>query len=179
MDMIPNEVWNDPGMSLLYKKDEEGNLIQDPISFNEYVREFQFNYFKDPKFFNKFIENFIVHRSSTPFMLKKVKTGKSEIEKLKNGKSIKFEGQFNKKLGLFPKFLKTLVDGKFVLLMRSSASGQTSDARYVLYKGTPDGKISDMWRIQRYNIEKLKDKSKLTSNKDRDQNEDQNFICAF
>lgn len=179
MDMIPNEVWNDPGMSLLYKKDEEGNLVQDPISFNEYVREFQFDYFKDPKFFNKFIENFIVHRSSTPFMLKKVKTGKSEIEKLKNGKSIKFEGQFNKKLGLFPKFLKTLVDGKFVLLMRSSASGETSDARYVLYKGTPDGKVSDMWRIQRYNIEKLKDKSKLTSNKDRDQDEDQNFICAF
>ena len=179
MDMIPNEVWNDPGMSLLYKKDEEGNLVQDPISFNEYVREFQFDYFKDPKFFNNFIENFIVHRSSTPFMLKKVKTSKSEIEKLKNGKSIKFEGQFNKKLGLFPKFLKTLVDGKFVLLMRSSASGQTSDARYVLYNGTPDGKVSDMWRIQRYNIEKLKDKSKLTSNKDRDQDEDQNFICAF
>jgi hypothetical protein len=179
MDMIPNEVWNDPGMSLLYKKDEEGNLVQDPISFNEYVREFQFDYFKDPKFFNKFIENFIVHRSSTPFMLKKVKTSKSEIEKLKNGKSIKFEGQFNKKLGLFPKFLKTLVDGKFVLLMRSSASGETSDARYVLYNGTPDGKVSDMWRIQRYNIEKLKDKSKLTSNKDRDQDEDQNFICAF
>ena len=179
IDMIPNEVWDDPGMSLLYKKDEEGNLVQDPVSFNEYIREFQFDYFKDPKFFNKFIESFIVHRSATPFMIRKVKIKKSEMEKLKRKDSISLPYVFRDQLGVYPKFVKTMHEGKFILLMRSSASGETSEARYKLYNKTPNGEINDMWRFQRFNIEELEDKSKLTSNKDRDQDQDQRFICTF
>jgi hypothetical protein len=179
VDIIPNEVWNDPGMSLLYKKDEEGNLVQDPISFNEYIREFQFDYFKDPKFFDNFIENFIVHRSATPFMIRKVRVKKSEMEKLKQNGSISLPYVFKKQLGVFPKFVKTMSEGKFVLLVRSSASGETTDARYKLYNKTTGGKTNDMWRFQRYNIETLEDKAKLTSNKDRNDEQDQRFICAF
>ena len=63
--------------------------------------------------------------------------------------------------------------------MRTSASGETTDAKYKLYNKTTGGKTNDMWRFQRYNIETLEDKAKLTSNKDRNDEQDQRFICAF
>jgi len=175
IDMIPNEVWDDPGMSLLYKKDEEGNLVQELISLNEYIRKHQLNYFKDPKFFKTFIEDFIAHRSATPYLIRQVKLKSGEIKKLNNNKSVSLPP--DSKLGLYPKFYKTLHQGKFMLLVR------TAPGKYVKFNSydpaNTSGEINDMWRFQRFNIERLKDKKDLTTNSDRQQDQNENFICAF
>lgn len=150
-DVISNEVWNNPDLSLQTESKQ---------SLNDYIRENIEDLYNDSMFWSStgFTLSFLTHVSAVRGVL----PSPSIKNSAKWVNSIKKQGQYfaneNDPIvrdGIFPKMVKVYdVNTKeYMLLFKNDVKSRPTKAVYELFKPT-NGKINETWKFQNFNVDK-------------------------